>query len=147
VGTEDSEYAAISHELGVFVRRVTRDKRPHGLGLDRAAYHLLSRLATDGPGRLSEIAADMGVDLSVVSRQVAALEAAGLVARAVDPADRRASRVAATDAGLDLFHRNRAELRTKLRALLTDWTEDERVEFSRLMRRFNEALTAHDEGK
>ena len=147
MGTEDSEYAAISHELGVFVRRVTRDKRPHGLGLDRAAYHLLSRLATDGPGRLSEIAADMGVDLSVVSRQVAALEAAGLVARAVDPADRRASRVAATDAGLDLFHRNRAELRKKLRALLADWTEDERVEFARLMRRFNEALTAHDEGK
>ena len=147
MGTEDSEYAAISHELGVFVRRVMRDKRPHGLGLDRAAYHLLSRLATDGPGRLSEIAADMGVDLSVVSRQVAALEAAGLVVRAVDPADRRASRVAATDAGLDLFHRNRAELRTKLRALLTDWTEDERVEFARLMRRFNEALTAHDEGK
>ena len=145
--TGDGEYAAISHELGVFVRRVLRDKRPSGLGLDRAAYHLLSRLATDGPGRLSKIAADIGVDLSVVSRQVAALEAAGLVARAVDPADRRASRVAATDAGLDLFHRNRAELRTKLRALLTDWTEDERVEFARLMRRFNEALTAHDEGK
>jgi DNA-binding MarR family transcriptional regulator len=145
--TEDGEYAAISHELGVFVRRLLRDKRPTGLGLDRAAHHLLSRLATDGAGRLSEIAADMGVDLSVVSRQVAALEAAGLVVRSVDPADRRASRVAATDAGLDLFHRNRAELRKKLRALLADWTEDERVEFARLMRRFNEALTAHDEGK
>ena len=147
MGTGDSEYAAISHELGVFVRRVLRDKRPTGLGLDRAGYHLLGRLATDGPGRLSQIATDMGVDLSVISRRVAALEAAGLVVRAVDPADRRASRVAATDAGLDLFHRNRAELREKLRALLTDWTEDERVEFARLMRRFNEALTAHDEGK
>jgi DNA-binding MarR family transcriptional regulator len=148
---DDSEYAAISHELTMFVRRALRmqDKRrdPSGLGLDRAAYHLLGHLATEGPGRLSTIASDMDVDLSVISRQVAALEAAGLVVRASDPADRRASRVAATDAGLDLFHRNRAALRKKLGALLADWTEAERVEFARLMRRFNAALTAHDEGK
>jgi DNA-binding MarR family transcriptional regulator len=151
VDTDDSEYAAISHELSVFVRRAVRmrDSRrdPSGIGLDRAAYHLLSRLATDGPGRLSALAVDMGVDLSVVSRQVAALEAAGLVVRTPDPSDRRASRVAATDAGVDLFHRNRAELRRKLRVLLADWTEAERIEFARLMRRFNEALTAHDEEK
>jgi DNA-binding MarR family transcriptional regulator len=148
---DDSEYAAISHELTMFVRRAIRmqDKRrdPNGLGLDRAAYHLLGRLATEGPGRLSTIAADMDVDLSVVSRQVAALEAAGLVERESDPTDRRASRVTATDAGLELFHRNRAQLRGKLRGLLADWTEAERIEFARLMRRFNEALTAHDEGK
>ena len=148
---DDGEYAAIGHELIMFVRRALRmqDKRrdPSGIGLDRAAYHLLGRLATDGPSRLSTLAADMGVDLSVVSRQVAALEAAGLVVRAPDPADRRASQVAATDAGLDLFHRNRAELHKKLRVLLADWTDAERTEFARLMRRFNEALTAHDEGK
>jgi len=141
---DDSEYAAIGHELGTFVRRALRmqDK-----GLDRAAYHLLGRLAGDGPCRLTTLAADLGVDLSVVSRQVAALEADGLVVRTPDPADRRASRVAATDAGLDLFHRNRAELRKKLRTLLAGWTEAERIEFARLMRRFNEALTAYDEGK
>jgi DNA-binding MarR family transcriptional regulator len=148
---DDGEYEAIGHELGALVRRVMRmqDKRrdPHGLGLDRAAYHLLGRVATDGPRRLSDLAVDMCVDLSVVSRQVATLEAAGLLVRTPDPADRRASRIAVTDAGRDLFHRNRAELRKKLRAVLGDWTEAERIEFARLMRRFNTAITAYDEEK
>lgn len=148
---DHGEYAAIGHELSTFVRRAMRihDRRrdPHGLGLDRAAYHLLGRLVDDRPRRLSAIAADMGVDLSVVSRQVAALESAGLVVRMPDPADRRACHVAVTDAGLDLFQRNRAELRKKLQVLLAGWTGAERTEFARLMRRFNEALTAHDEGK
>lgn len=146
---EDAEYAAIGRELSTFVRRTIRmqDKRGDPSGLDRAAYHLLARVALEGPGRLSTIAVDMGVDLSVVSRQVAALEAAGLLIRTPDPADRRASRIAATDAGLDLFARKRAQLATKLRTILADWTEAERIEFARLMRRFNEALSAHDEGK
>jgi DNA-binding MarR family transcriptional regulator len=151
VDGEDAEYAAIGRELSTFVRRAMRmqEKRgdPSGLGLDRAAYHLLTRLALDGPGRLSTIAADMGVDLSVVSRQVAALEAAGLLIRTPDPADRRASRIAATDAGLDLFARKRAQLVAKLRTALAGWTGAERAEFARLMRRFNEAMTAHEEGK
>ena len=38
---------------------------------DRAAYLLLGRIAVDGPGRLSTLAGDLCVDLSVVSRQVA----------------------------------------------------------------------------
>jgi DNA-binding MarR family transcriptional regulator len=148
-GTDD--YAAIGQELGTFVRRVARlqDKRrdPSGFGLDRVAYHLLSRLVIDGPGRLSALAADMCADLSVVSRQVATLEAAGLTTRAPDPADRRASLIAATDAGRDLFTRRRAQLRTKLGSMLADWTDAERDEFARLMRRFNEAMAAHEEGK
>jgi len=96
----ENEYAAIGRELGMFLRRVNRlhDKRSDSPveGPDRAAYALLGRVAADGPLRPSALAGDMCVDLSVVSRQVAALEAAGLVARSSDPADRRASLIAVT---------------------------------------------------
>lgn len=148
--SESDAHAAIARELGTFLRRATRmrDRRhdaAHGYELDRATYHVLGRLVVDGPGRLSAIAADMCVDLSVVSRQVAGLESAGLVTRTPDPADRRASLIAATDAGLDLFHRKREQFVALLRHLLADWTAAECAEFARLMGRFNGALAAHDE--
>jgi DNA-binding MarR family transcriptional regulator len=147
----DDEFAAIGRELFLFLRRWPRlrDKRadPHGLGLDRAAYLLLGRVAMDGPGRLSNLAGDMCVDLSVVSRQVAALEAAGLVARTPDPGDRRASLIAVTDRGAELFRRRREQIRELLHALLADWEPAEREEFARLLGRFNGAIAAHDEGK
>jgi DNA-binding MarR family transcriptional regulator len=150
-GPEHDEYAAIGRELGQFMRRMTRvqSKRadPDGPALDRAAFQLLHRLVADGPARLSTLATDMVVDLSVVSRQIATLEAAGLVVRTSDPADRRASLIAASDAGTDLFNRKRARFQQWLRTMLADWTERERTEFARLMARFNEAMAAHDEGK
>jgi DNA-binding MarR family transcriptional regulator len=150
VGQED-EYAALGRELGMFLRRWLRmqDKRggPHTDGLDRAAYMLLGRVVGDGPGRLSALAVDMCVDLSVVSRQVAALEAAGLVARTTDPVDRRASLIGATDAGAELFRRERETFLALLRTLLADWTSAERAEFAHLLGRFNVAMAANEEGK
>jgi DNA-binding MarR family transcriptional regulator len=145
------EYAPIARELGMFLRRWSRmpDKRAdaHGHGLDRAAYLLLGRIVLDEPGRLSTLAGELCVDLSVVSRQVAALEAAGLVTRAPDPGDRRASVITATDAGVELFRRRREQFLVLLRTLLTDWSPAEREEFARLLGRFNGALAAHEEGK
>jgi DNA-binding MarR family transcriptional regulator len=145
------EYAAISRELGMFLRRATRlhDKRgdQHGNGLDRAAYMLLGRVAADGPLRPSALAELVCVDLSVVSRQVSALQAAGLVARSPDPGDRRASLIAATEAGMELFARKREKFQALLRTLLADWSSGDRADFARLLGQFNAAFAAHDEGK
>jgi DNA-binding MarR family transcriptional regulator len=142
-------HAVIARELGVFLRHFVRmqNQRTASGGLDRAAYHLLGRLADGGPGRLSTLAAHLHLDLSVVSRQAAALEAAGLVARTPDPADRRASVIAATEAGHRFLSQKREHFEALLRVLLADWTPSERAEFARLMGRFNGALTAHEEGK
>lgn len=146
---DDDEYGPIARELGMFLRRWWRmsDKRADSSGLDRAGFVLLSRINTDGPARLSRLAGDMCVDLSVISRQVAALEAAGLVKREHDPTDRRASVITVTDLGADFFNRKREHFRALLRSLLADWTPAERAEFARLMGRFNGAMAAHDEGK
>jgi DNA-binding MarR family transcriptional regulator len=142
--TED-EYLAIGRQFGLFFRRAERfyqaihadmPCRP----LERAAYGVLGRIATGGPERLSTLAGDLCVDLSTVSRQVAALEVAGLVRRTPDPTDRRASLIEVTETGADVLAQNRSKWLEALRELLADWTTAERQEFARLFARLNEAM-------
>jgi DNA-binding MarR family transcriptional regulator len=145
----DDEYVAIGRQFGLFFRRADRfyqslratSDQPH---LDRATYHVLGRIAGGGPARLSTLADDLTVDLSTVSRQVAALETAGLVRRTRDPDDRRASLIEATGAGSALFQRLRANWLAALRELMADWTPDERQEFARLFTRLNEAFATRE---
>lgn len=145
--TMDDDISAIARQFGVFLRRADRFstelKGGQGLDLERAAYVLLGRIVSDGPARLSALAEDLNLDLSTISRQVAALEHAGLVARTTDSADRRASVIAATAAGDDVFTRNRAIWHAALHDLLSDWTPEERSEFARLFTSFNEKIATH----
>jgi DNA-binding MarR family transcriptional regulator len=64
---------------------------PYGLGLTRAEYNLLAilHLADDKSRALSEIAREMGVTPTWVTKLLDALEAQGLAERVVNPADRR----------------------------------------------------------
>jgi DNA-binding MarR family transcriptional regulator len=142
---EEDEYLAIARQLGMFLRRAERlhagvRSGADGFGLERSTFMLLGRVAGDGPVRLSTLAADLCVDLSVVSRQVAALESAGLVSRTGDPSDRRASLIAVTTTGEEVFTRKRDRFLSVLRGILSDWTSTERQEFARLFGRFNEAI-------
>jgi DNA-binding MarR family transcriptional regulator len=141
------DFLEIGRQFGVFLRRADRFycdlKVGQGFDLEKAAYALLGRIVTDGPARLSVLAEDIGLDLSTISRQVAALEAAGLVARTTDSADRRASVIAATDTGNEVLLRNRAIWQAALRELLADWTPVERSEFARLFARLNDSIAAH----
>ena len=140
-------YAQIGHQFGVFLRRADRfyaDLRlgPDGLDLDRAGYLLLGRIVAAGPTRLSALADGLSLDLSTISRQVHALEAAGLVGRTTESTDRRASLIAATDRGREIYHRNRSVQQAALRGLLSDWTDAERDEFARLLTRFNDTIAS-----
>ena len=141
----DDAYAEIGRQFGVFLRRADRfyaDLRlgPDGLDLDRSAYLLLGRIVAAGPTRLSALADGMRLDLSTISRQVHALEAAGLAGRTTESTDRRASLIAATDRGREIYNRNRAVQQAALRDLLSDWTDAERDEFARLLTRFNDTI-------
>ena len=139
------DYVEIGRQFGIFLRRADRyyaslKAPPDGLDLERGAYLLLSRIAGGGPARLSALADDVSLDLSTVSRQVGALEAAGLVARAPDPTDRRAVLIKATPTGHEVFARNQELWQSALRDLLADWTPRERTEFTRLFARLNETI-------
>ncbi|WP_426509841.1 MarR family winged helix-turn-helix transcriptional regulator [Dactylosporangium sp. McL0621] len=142
---EDSEHAAIGRQVGRFIRLserlfATLKWNEAGRGLERPAYVLLNRIAVDGPFRLSALAADVALDLSTVSRQVAALESAGLIGRYQDPHDRRASLVEVTELGREVFAENRARWLAIWEDLLSDWTPHQRAEFAELFTRLNESI-------
>lgn len=146
-GINDDAYAEIGRQFGVFLRRADRfyaDLRlgPDGLDLDRAGYLLLGRIVAAGPTRLSALADGLCLDLSTISRQVHALEAAGLVGRTTEATDRRASLIAATDRGREIYNRNRGVQQAALRELLSDWTVAERDEFARLLTRLNDTIAS-----
>jgi DNA-binding MarR family transcriptional regulator len=148
---QDDEYVAIGRQFGRFFRngeRLYQSMRLEipGRHLDRAAYHVLARIAGGGPVRLSEVAGELCVDLSTVSRQVATLEADGLIRRTPDPSDRRASLIEATDAGTTVFTRHRKIWLAALQALLADWTPTERREFASLFARLNDSIAARTPG-
>ncbi|MET7395654.1 MarR family transcriptional regulator [Dactylosporangium sp. NPDC005572] len=142
---DDSEHAAIARQVGRFMRLserlfATLKWNEAGRGLERPAYVLLSRIAVDGPFRLSALAADVSLDLSTVSRQVAALEQAGLVRRAQDPSDRRASLVEITELGTEVFTENRDRWIATWQELLAGWTPEERQIFAALFTQLNQSL-------
>ena len=106
-----------------------------GLALDRAAYPILVRLYDQGRLRLSDLAAALYVSMPTASRQVKQLEAAGLVRRAGDPADGRASLLELTPKGRRALERLRAARRRALAEILSSWDGDERAQLAVLLRR------------
>jgi DNA-binding MarR family transcriptional regulator len=138
----------IQRELIVLIRRALRGTVLHGEGgehlLDLAAYSLLIRLADDGPQRSGDLARSFGVDKSTMSRQVSALERAGLVSREEDPVDGRAYQVGISEAGRRSLEGTRSERRRAYRELLCHWSEEDRREFARLLARYNADMTGID---
>jgi DNA-binding MarR family transcriptional regulator len=128
----------------MMARRLSKPVRLHGPSgftvLDRPAYQALWRICDEGPLRPTTLAGLLEVDLSVVSRQVRALEDAGFVQRQTDPQDARAALVSATGAGREAFERTKQQRTEVLEEVLADWPEDERESFVQLLSRFNGQL-------
>ena len=93
-------------------------------------WALLAPLEQHGPQRCSALAAAAGVDVSVASRQVSALERAGYLERSPDPVDGRASLISLSPAGVAaLAHTRDVRSHWTLDAL-DDWSEEEASRFS-----------------
>jgi DNA-binding MarR family transcriptional regulator len=136
----------LEQQLLVLARRLSKPVRLNGPSgwtvLDRPAYQALWRIVEAGPIRPTALAVMLEVDLSVVSRQVRALEDAELVARSPDPADARAALVSATAAGLAAFQETQRRRSQALDEVLGAWSEKDRKAFVQLLTRFNEQIEA-----
>ncbi|WP_104526248.1 MarR family winged helix-turn-helix transcriptional regulator [Blastococcus atacamensis] len=106
----------------------------HG-DLPSFGWPLLLPLEQDGDLRCSALALRAGIDVSVASRQVAALERAGYVQRRPDPLDGRASLLRITARGLEALSTSRA-LRSEWAATaLADWDDDDAQHVANLLDR------------
>ncbi len=140
----------IEQQLTILFRRVQRIHLSTSSGevdLDRSAYGILCRLADEGPQRLGLLATAFGLDPSTITRQVQAMEKAGLVHRAQDAEDRRASILDLTDEGKVVLAHTRAYRRQRLEAVLTDWSDGEREELGVLLAKMNNSIASLVDGR
>jgi len=103
-------------------------------------WAILVPLEQGGEQRCSALADRVGVDVSVTSRQVAALERAGYVQRRPDPLDGRASLISVSADGVAALGRTRDARSQWVADALSDWTEDEARQFTALLEKFAAGL-------
>ena len=134
----------LEKQLSLVARRLSRPVKLHGPSavplLDRPAFTALRRLVEDGPMRPTALAGLLELDLSVVSRQLKALEDAGFVSREPDPADARATLIAPTATGAEVYSQTWAKRAAILDEALGDWTAQSRADLAALLARFNADL-------
>lgn len=105
-----------------------------GLSLERALFPLLVLVERLGPVGVVELAARVGRDYTTVSRQVARLEALGLVDRRSGAADKRVREAVITPSGkaaTDALDAAREDLAL---AMFRDWQRKDFEDLARLMR-------------
>jgi DNA-binding MarR family transcriptional regulator len=105
-------------------------------GLRRGTASPLFVLHRTGPLRVSQLAEELGLDRTTVTRHLDDLESRGLVTRHPDERDRRAMVASLTPAAQDFLDDMRVRNRALIRRICADWTREERAVFARLLPRF-----------
>lgn len=104
-------------------------------GLRVRSYSVLALAAGSARPSQRELAEFLRLDPSQVVSLVDELQARGLVVRELDPADRRAKVVVATDLGRAVHADAAASARAAETALHADLSDDDRDRLTRLLRR------------
>ncbi|MFJ6893276.1 MarR family winged helix-turn-helix transcriptional regulator [Streptomyces hokutonensis] len=105
--------------------------------LSLVSYTLLSHLEERDGRRATDLAAHYALDKSTVSRQVAALERAGLIERRPDPEDHRVQVLHLTDAGRRILAQVTENRHAAFRERLADWPEEDLQRFAGYLERYN----------
>jgi DNA-binding MarR family transcriptional regulator len=123
------------YRLGVVQREIAR----HALAeLGSQGFTALAVIHGSGPVRVSDVAERLRIDLSVASRQCAALVSAGYAERHADDADRRAYRLTATDEGTRVLRESHRRMVEAFARPLAGWPEEEIVALARRLDRLRE---------
>jgi DNA-binding MarR family transcriptional regulator len=147
---DDATIAAIEAGLYSLARRLRQAQlkdyisRQAGDDMDQAGMAVLYALHGEETGlRVTDLAARLGIDPPAVTRKAQQLERLGLVSRARDTCDARASRLRLTPEGCQVLKRFLLARHQWLAALLADWPAAECREFARLISRFADDIDQH----
>ncbi|WP_420709901.1 MarR family winged helix-turn-helix transcriptional regulator [Streptomyces sp. NRRL S-340] len=127
----------IQREMTVFARRARASAGRMHPELSLVSYTLLGHLEERGGCRATDLAAHYALDKSTVSRQVAALERAGLIERRLDPEDHRVQVLHLTDAGRQLLLQVTDSRRAAFQERLAEWPEEDLKRFAGYLTRYN----------
>lgn len=141
----DVAIRGLEHEIGTLLRRIRRGLTERAVqvhpDLNPTAYMLLSTLRDQGACRAADLAELFALDKGAVSRIVSQLVDLGLVERSPDPADGRASILAATDEALRRLAEVREHRRAHFDDRLASWEPREIEDLAEQLGRFNAALS------
>jgi DNA-binding MarR family transcriptional regulator len=133
---EDSELAGALYAVVLRLSRLPVDEAVDKAGL--AVLHETHRLGTVRP---SDLAAQMRLDLSTISRHLRSLEQLGMVQRTPDPGDARAQRISLTARGGDVLTRLLDHRAATIRDAIAHWSEGDRRTLRHLLRRLADDLS------
>ncbi|MCX3292295.1 MarR family transcriptional regulator [Streptomyces sp. NEAU-H22] len=127
----------IQREMTVFARRARAAAGRMHPELSLVSYTLLGHLEEVGGCRATDLATHYALDKSTVSRQVAALERAGLIERRPDTTDQRVQVLHLTRAGLHILAQVTESRRAAFRERLADWPAEDLSRFAEYLVRYN----------
>ncbi|MFE4814857.1 MULTISPECIES: MarR family winged helix-turn-helix transcriptional regulator [Streptomyces] len=125
--------------MTAFARRARASAGRMHPELSLVSYTLLGHLEESGGCRATDLAAHYALDKSTVSRQVSALERAGLIERRVDPEDHRVQVLQLTEAGTRILAQVTESRRIAFRERLADWPAADLERFAAYLVRYNTA--------
>lgn len=139
----DTWTAEIEYAVAELVRRLTAT-RPHNrdvAALDRSAYLILHEvLHTPEPVTIQALARRLHVDVSTMSRQIAAMTRKELVARVPLADSPRVHGVRATPLGYTAFDAMRAARQTVYREILREWSAADQAHLALALQRLNQSI-------
>jgi DNA-binding MarR family transcriptional regulator len=124
---------AITATVGALKRRI-EDPEAH------TRAFLLGHVARLEPVRATDLAEQVHLDLSTISRHLRGLEESGLLVRSPDSDDRRASRLAVTPEGRVVLDRTTAARTALFTSATAGWTDSEVDELVLLLNRLSHDL-------
>ncbi|WBO68072.1 MarR family winged helix-turn-helix transcriptional regulator [Streptomyces camelliae] len=133
----ESAVETIQREMTIFARRARASAGRMHPELSLVSYTLLGHLEEQGGCRATDLAAHYALDKSTVSRQVAALERAGLIERRLDAEDHRVQVLHLTEAGQEILDRVTRSRRAAFRERLAGWPEEDLIRFAAYLERYN----------
>lgn len=133
----DRAVETIQREMTTFARRARASAGRLHPELSLVSYTLLSHLEERDGRRATDLAAHYALDKSTVSRQVAALERAGLIERRPDTEDHRVQVLHLTDAGRRILAQVTQNRQAAFRERLADWPEEDLQRFAGYLERYN----------
>lgn len=103
--------------------------------VDPSTFPLAKQLMCHESMRVSDVAAQVELDASTVSRQIKQLEDKGIVERTADPADGRASLVRLTEHGRASMEAAFRRRRNRIKTALEPWSDSDRAVLQDLLTR------------
>lgn len=126
--------------LGKALRKIKIPNTFLSRDIDINSFWQLAPLRDNSVLRPSEIALQLGLDSSTVSRNIQKLEKQNLVERREDPTDARAYLIALTDDGRQILDIVSQARRKKFESVLSHWDHDEISSLLYQLTRFTDEL-------